>query len=276
MRRLLIDMRPEMNPGRYVFTTVAGDIPPGVTQVVTMAEREGLTLVLRPGGRPVIADTVERPPVDPGGRAVLDEICASYHVSAYATADEYSGLPAANGFVDIDLRDISDKVVRTGVIMADVVEARRDELARIDGPEPIDQYIDLMRRATASPGIRYLVIAATLDPRLASDPVRRAPAARPPSVTRGTGHSGCRPRHPGPGGGGHSRMPHGPGSPLPGPCVRSAALACVSSGRTTDRRQCPGPGRALVTGSRTRRRACPPPPPRPDSASSRGASRRGR
>ncbi|GAA2966157.1 methyltransferase domain-containing protein [Kitasatospora cinereorecta] len=120
--------------------------------------------VLRPGGRLVIADTVERPPVGPEARAVLDEICASYHVSAYATADEYSGLLAANGFVDIDIRDISDKVVRTGVIMADAVEARRDELARIDGPEPVDQYIGLMRRAAASPGIGYLVIAATLDP----------------------------------------------------------------------------------------------------------------
>ncbi|MEU5717071.1 ACT domain-containing protein [Streptomyces sp. NPDC020403] len=47
LRRLLTHMRPEMNPGRYVFTTVAGGIPPGVTPVVTVAELEGLTLVLR-------------------------------------------------------------------------------------------------------------------------------------------------------------------------------------------------------------------------------------
>ncbi|WP_069170081.1 methyltransferase domain-containing protein [Streptomyces griseus] len=120
--------------------------------------------VLRPGGRLVIADTVERPPVGPEARAVLDEICAAYHVSAYATADEYSGLLTASGFVDIDIRDISDKVARTGMIMADAVEARREELARIDGPEPVDQYIGLMRRAAASPDIGYLVIAATLDP----------------------------------------------------------------------------------------------------------------
>jgi uncharacterized protein len=40
-------MRPRLNPGCYVFTTVSGgDIPPGVTPVVTVAEQEGRTLVV--------------------------------------------------------------------------------------------------------------------------------------------------------------------------------------------------------------------------------------
>ncbi|WP_169987047.1 ACT domain-containing protein [Microbispora sp. H10836] len=43
---LLTTMRPRLNPGRYVFTTVDGDVPPGVRPVVTVAEEEGLTLVL--------------------------------------------------------------------------------------------------------------------------------------------------------------------------------------------------------------------------------------
>ncbi|WP_381801522.1 methyltransferase domain-containing protein [Streptomyces niveus] len=120
--------------------------------------------VLRPGGRLVIADTAEIPPLGPDGRRVLDDICASYGVSSFATAAEYLELLAAHGFVDVEVRDISDNVVRTGAIMADVVEARRDELAKIDGPEPVDQYIDLMRRAAANPNIGYLVVAATLDP----------------------------------------------------------------------------------------------------------------
>ncbi|MFJ1601235.1 ACT domain-containing protein [Streptomyces sp. NPDC088261] len=55
LRVLLSGMRPELNPGRYVFTTVGGPagadgpagIPAGVTPVVTVAEREGLTLVAR-------------------------------------------------------------------------------------------------------------------------------------------------------------------------------------------------------------------------------------
>jgi uncharacterized protein len=47
LQKLLSGMRPQLNPGYYVFTTVEGGIPPGVTPVVTVAEREGLTLVLR-------------------------------------------------------------------------------------------------------------------------------------------------------------------------------------------------------------------------------------
>lgn len=40
-------MRPELNPGRYVYTTLPGDeVPAGVTPVVTVSEQEGLTLVV--------------------------------------------------------------------------------------------------------------------------------------------------------------------------------------------------------------------------------------
>ncbi|GAA2405038.1 ACT domain-containing protein [Streptomyces glaucosporus] len=47
LQRLLAGMRPELTPGEYVFTTVPGGrIPPGVAPVVTVAEEEGLTLVL--------------------------------------------------------------------------------------------------------------------------------------------------------------------------------------------------------------------------------------
>ncbi|MEU6659993.1 ACT domain-containing protein [Streptomyces sp. NPDC046821] len=47
LRKLLSGMRPELNPGRYVFTTADGAVPPGVTPVVTVAEPEALTLVVR-------------------------------------------------------------------------------------------------------------------------------------------------------------------------------------------------------------------------------------
>lgn len=46
LRTLLTTMRPTLNPGRYVFTAVDGDVPPGVRPIVTVAEEEGLTLVL--------------------------------------------------------------------------------------------------------------------------------------------------------------------------------------------------------------------------------------
>ncbi|MER7518461.1 ACT domain-containing protein [Streptomyces sp. NPDC126499] len=47
LTRLLAGMRPELHPGRYVFTTVTGPAPAGLDPVVTVAEREGLTMVVR-------------------------------------------------------------------------------------------------------------------------------------------------------------------------------------------------------------------------------------
>ncbi|GGS53740.1 ACT domain-containing protein [Streptomyces cinerochromogenes] len=46
LRTLLRGMRPELNPGRYVFTMAEGGVPSGVSPVVTVAEQEGLTLVV--------------------------------------------------------------------------------------------------------------------------------------------------------------------------------------------------------------------------------------
>ncbi|MFD6281520.1 ACT domain-containing protein [Streptomyces sp. NPDC060209] len=47
LRTLLHGMRPELRPGRYVYTTLPdGEVPAGVTPVVTVSEREGLTLVV--------------------------------------------------------------------------------------------------------------------------------------------------------------------------------------------------------------------------------------
>ncbi|WP_203885839.1 ACT domain-containing protein [Planotetraspora kaengkrachanensis] len=46
LRKLLTNMHPQLNPGCYVFTTVEGDVPPGVTPVVMVSEDEGVTLVV--------------------------------------------------------------------------------------------------------------------------------------------------------------------------------------------------------------------------------------
>ncbi|WP_411077486.1 ACT domain-containing protein [Streptomyces sp. cmx-10-25] len=47
LNRLLAGLRPELDPGRYVFTTVDGPVPAGLAPVVTVTEPEGLTLVVR-------------------------------------------------------------------------------------------------------------------------------------------------------------------------------------------------------------------------------------
>ncbi|MFC8584179.1 ACT domain-containing protein [Streptomyces sp. NPDC057217] len=47
LTRLLAGLRPELDPGRYVFTTVDDPAPAWVAPVVTVTEPEGLTLVVR-------------------------------------------------------------------------------------------------------------------------------------------------------------------------------------------------------------------------------------
>ncbi|WP_424887487.1 ACT domain-containing protein [Streptomyces sp. XH2] len=47
LSKLLSGMRPELNAGRYVYATVVGEAPEGVSPVVTVREPEGLTLVVR-------------------------------------------------------------------------------------------------------------------------------------------------------------------------------------------------------------------------------------
>ena len=46
LRQLIRHMRPEAHPGRYVFAAVPGPVPPGLPPVVTVAEDEGLTVVV--------------------------------------------------------------------------------------------------------------------------------------------------------------------------------------------------------------------------------------
>lgn len=47
LTKLLSGLRPHLNPGRYVFTTLDNGVPAGVVPVVSVTEEEGLTLVVR-------------------------------------------------------------------------------------------------------------------------------------------------------------------------------------------------------------------------------------
>lgn len=116
--------------------------------------------ILRPGGRLAIADIIERGPVSPEGRVVLDHICETYKVRSLGTMDEYRQTLSANGFVDVEIRDISDNVSRTGAILADVVETVRDKLVEQAGEEQVTSLIDFMRRAAATPENGYLFLTA--------------------------------------------------------------------------------------------------------------------
>ncbi|MCX4749436.1 ACT domain-containing protein [Kitasatospora sp. NBC_01287] len=46
LQKLLADLRPVLNPGRFVFCTFTGRVPAGLRPVVTVAEAEGVTAVV--------------------------------------------------------------------------------------------------------------------------------------------------------------------------------------------------------------------------------------
>ncbi|GGV39765.1 MULTISPECIES: ACT domain-containing protein [Streptomycetaceae] len=46
LAKLLGGMRPQLNPGRYVYCTLPAKVPPGMRPVVTVAEPEGVTVVV--------------------------------------------------------------------------------------------------------------------------------------------------------------------------------------------------------------------------------------
>lgn len=116
--------------------------------------------VLRHGGRVAIADVIERGPVSPEGRVVLDHIRENYAVRSLGTVDEYRTALAANGFVDVEIRDISDNCSRTLALMADAVDTVRDKLVDLVGEEQATSLIDFMRLAATTPESGYLFLTA--------------------------------------------------------------------------------------------------------------------
>lgn len=124
-------------------------------QVLSEAAR-----VLRPGGRLAIADVIQRGPVSPEGREVLDHVSEYYGVRALGTVDEYRTALAANGFVDVEIRDITDNVIRTFGLMADAVETVRDKLVDLVGEEQAASLLHFMRRLGEIPESGYLFLTA--------------------------------------------------------------------------------------------------------------------
>jgi 27-O-demethylrifamycin SV methyltransferase len=74
--------------------------------------------------------------------------------------DEYRVALAANGFVDVEIRDITDNAIRTLGLMADAFETVRDKLSDLVGKEQADSLIDFVRRFGAIPESGYLFLTA--------------------------------------------------------------------------------------------------------------------
>ena len=76
------------------------------------------------------------------------------------TIDEYRTALAANGFVDVEIRDITDNVIRTFGLMADAVETKRDDLVDLVGEEQAASLLHFMRRLGEVRESGYLFLTA--------------------------------------------------------------------------------------------------------------------
>ncbi|MFF1918042.1 methyltransferase domain-containing protein [Streptomyces sp. NPDC058239] len=116
--------------------------------------------VLRPGGRLAIADFVLRAPLSDTARQAVERISTTFGVHSVSTLDDYLDQLSSHGFTDIDVRDISDNVARTGTLLADAWESVRDQLVENGNAEKVDAMITATRDFSNTPEFGYILLAA--------------------------------------------------------------------------------------------------------------------
>ncbi|GAA3122052.1 methyltransferase domain-containing protein [Streptosporangium carneum] len=87
--------------------------------------------VVRPGGRIVISDLLEREPLSDGQRDLLESMA----LSPVLTLDAYRKLVEESGLEVVELTDVSEHTHRTHARMADSARRHYDELVRLHGAE---------------------------------------------------------------------------------------------------------------------------------------------
>ncbi|MER5873689.1 methyltransferase domain-containing protein [Streptomyces sp. NPDC002044] len=118
--------------------------------------------VLRPNSRLAIADFVLRTPISDAGMRAVDRICETFGVHSFSSLDDYTAQLSSHGFKDLDVRDISDNVARTGTLLADAWESVRDQLVENGNSAEVDAMIEATREFTSTPEFGYVLISATL------------------------------------------------------------------------------------------------------------------
>jgi cyclopropane fatty-acyl-phospholipid synthase-like methyltransferase len=116
--------------------------------------------VLRPGGRLVIADLLQRAPLSPEHRAAFDDALAKFALSQLPTVDDYRALVAGAGLVLDQTIDISQHTRPTMRRLTDNVQAHRAELEAQHG-DAARQLIEVLLHPVADlPEYGYLLVTA--------------------------------------------------------------------------------------------------------------------
>jgi cyclopropane fatty-acyl-phospholipid synthase-like methyltransferase len=116
--------------------------------------------VLRPGGRLVIADLLQRAPLSPEHRAAFDDALRKFALSELPTVDDYRAFVADAGLVLDRVIDVSEHTRPTMRHLADSVRSRRAELVRQHG-DAADQLIEVLLHPVADlPEYGYVLVSA--------------------------------------------------------------------------------------------------------------------
>ncbi|MEU7579316.1 class I SAM-dependent methyltransferase [Streptomyces sp. NPDC041068] len=113
-----------------------------------------------PGGRLAVAELIERGPVAADVREEVDRILAIYALHTLGTIEQYERWLADTGFVDVEIRDVSAHVARTGIEMARATQSVRDEFDALQDPAATEALIASMRKTAATPEVGYVFITA--------------------------------------------------------------------------------------------------------------------
>ncbi|MET8875639.1 methyltransferase domain-containing protein [Nocardia sp. NPDC004604] len=116
--------------------------------------------VLRGQSRLAITDFVLRTPLGTAGKAVVDRMCATFGIHSISTLDEYVEQLGAHDFAVTNVRDISDNVLRTGILLADAMESVREQLVANGNATEVDAMINATREFATTAEFGYVIISA--------------------------------------------------------------------------------------------------------------------
>jgi ubiquinone/menaquinone biosynthesis C-methylase UbiE len=116
--------------------------------------------VLRPGGRLVIADLLQRAPLSPEHRSAFDDALRRFALSALPTVEDYRAVIGDAGLVLDRVIDVSEHTRPTMRHLAASVRARRAELVERHG-EAAEQLIEVLLHPVADlPEYGYVLVTA--------------------------------------------------------------------------------------------------------------------
>jgi cyclopropane fatty-acyl-phospholipid synthase-like methyltransferase len=93
--------------------------------------------VLRPGGRFVLTDFIERVPMTAEQQAVRDAFSVGFKLAPFPLLEDFPRMMRAAGLEMLELLNISDNILKTFPMAIDSIERKSEALNRLSSPEAV-------------------------------------------------------------------------------------------------------------------------------------------